>query len=299
MNFVAKEVLEPLGMKDTCFTPDLERDIASWLHSTARNLGRVSCKGGVHDENAFSPGRRVRTRGPFQYGLRPGKICAHGSAAAPWMESLRVWAKRRCHHHGRSDCRRKARPGMAAGQAVLLRRRPYVGPCVRATGFTGTSIWCDPQPAPAAILPHQPGARRARRQRSHTPQGAVRKRRRRLGQKAEVIVREVKMNGTSVKGGPRPVWLLTRETRVPRNGSRGPLPPEKVGQVLMVGFSGKDPEGAAAPIKTLKVGGISSPGIRVLSRNRRLVRGLRIMACLPVTYLSSYLLAGGRSGGPS
>lgn len=31
---------------------------------------------------------------------------------------------------------------------------------------------------------------------------------------------------------------------------------EKVGQVLMVGFSGKDPEGAAAPIQDLKVGGI-------------------------------------------
>lgn len=31
---------------------------------------------------------------------------------------------------------------------------------------------------------------------------------------------------------------------------------EKVGQVLMVGFSGKDPEGAAVAVRDLKVGGI-------------------------------------------
>jgi N-acetylmuramic acid 6-phosphate etherase len=151
--FARKEVFIPLGMKDTCFTPD-----PSLRHRTAAteyraDLGRVMwCE--VHDENALSLGGVAGHAGLFstiydaaRYALTwlgrgslgGVRVLSEATVAAAVKEQTRAGERRGLGWQLRS--------GRYSSGGDLMSDQAF-----GHTGFTGTSVWCDPVTDTAAIL---------------------------------------------------------------------------------------------------------------------------------------------------
>ncbi|NLA59512.1 MAG: N-acetylmuramic acid 6-phosphate etherase [Firmicutes bacterium] len=151
--FVAKEVLEPLGMKDTCFTPDLEKRYRIAATEYRPDLGRVMW-GEVHDENAFSLGGVCGHAGLF------GTVYDLARYALMWLgggtlDGVRVLGEATVA----AAITEEATAGERRGLGWQLRSKRYSSGgdlmsdrAFGHTGFTGTSIWCDPTTGTAAIL---------------------------------------------------------------------------------------------------------------------------------------------------
>lgn len=151
--FAAKEIFAPLGMKDTCFrpAPSLRYRIAATEYRP--DLDRVMW-GEVHDENAYSLGGVSGHAGLFGtvYDMaRYGLMWLSGGA----LDGVRILGEATVQ----AAIKEEASVGERRGLGWQLRSRRYSSGgdlmsdrAYGHTGFTGTSIWCDPDTGTAAIL---------------------------------------------------------------------------------------------------------------------------------------------------
>lgn len=151
--FAAKEVFAPLGMRDTGFLPDpsLKHRIAATEFRA--DLGRVMW-GEVHDENTLNLGGVAGHAGLFS------TVQDVARYAMMWLgrgefEGVRVLSKATVAAAIREEVSDGDRRGL--GWQVRSRQFSSGGDLMsdRAfghTGFTGTSLWCDPETGTAAIL---------------------------------------------------------------------------------------------------------------------------------------------------
>jgi CubicO group peptidase (beta-lactamase class C family) len=145
--FVAERVFAPLGMRDTRFTPDtadraLRRRIAPTATDTAR--GGV-LRGTVHDGNAWALGGVSGHAGLFSTArdlavfaellLRGGR---YGGARVLAPHTVARWTARQGPGSSRALGWDTPAPGSSAGRHFSPRSFGH-------TGFTGTSLWVDPE----------------------------------------------------------------------------------------------------------------------------------------------------------
>ncbi|MDR1903688.1 MAG: beta-lactamase family protein [Treponema sp.] len=140
---IVKRVLEPLGMKDTCYRPPpiLRERIAAAEQCPWR--ARL-LRGEVHDENAFVMGSVSGNAGIFSTAADLAGIAAFmlGSGNADgFLQTATVNMMIRNYTAGRGQNRGLgwllAGPGSPAGDIMPADSFGH-------TGFTGTSIWIDP-----------------------------------------------------------------------------------------------------------------------------------------------------------
>jgi CubicO group peptidase (beta-lactamase class C family) len=149
--FVAEKIFQPLGMKSTMFTPDvsLRPRIAPTEIDTARG-GLVWGK--VHDENAYAMGGVAGHAGLFSTAtdlavfaqmLLNGGEYAGVRIVSP--QTIARWTARQ----GKASSRALGWDTPAAGSSAghFFSPRSY-----GHTGFTGTSIWIDPERGLFVIL---------------------------------------------------------------------------------------------------------------------------------------------------
>lgn len=151
--FASTEVFAPLGMKETCFRPDksLRRRLAAT--EFRKDLGKIMW-GEVHDENALALGGIAGHAGLF-------------STARDLAQYVSMWLG-----YGKLGETRVLTPAVVAlatqehavfgqrrGLGWKLRSRTFSsagdlmsGKAYGHTGFTGTSVWCDPETSTAVIL---------------------------------------------------------------------------------------------------------------------------------------------------
>jgi N-acetylmuramic acid 6-phosphate etherase len=151
--FARKVVFDPLGMKDTCFTPDVSLRYRIAATEYRADLGRTMW-GEVHDENAFCLGGVAGHAGLFstvydaaRYALMwLGKGSFGGTRVLG--ESTVLEATREQASVGeRRGLGWQLRSRILSSGGDLMPDRAF-----GHTGFTGTSIWCDPETGTAAIL---------------------------------------------------------------------------------------------------------------------------------------------------
>lgn len=151
--FSRDEVFAPLGMKDTCYLPPPSERRRVAATEFRADLGRVMW-GEVHDENAFNMGGIAGHAGLFstvndmaRYALmwlgkgRFGgvRILSEASAEAAIAEETSAGDRRGL------GWQLKSRRFSSGGDLLSCRSFGH-------TGFTGTSVWCDPETGTAAIL---------------------------------------------------------------------------------------------------------------------------------------------------
>ncbi|HHY75855.1 MAG TPA: N-acetylmuramic acid 6-phosphate etherase [Firmicutes bacterium] len=151
--FAAREVFIPLGMKDACFRPDpaLKYRIAATEYRP--DLGRVMW-GEVHDENAHALGGVSGHAGLF------GTVYDMARYALMWLGGGEFGGVRiLCEATVKAATREETSAGERRGLGWQLRSRTYSSGgdlmsdrAYGHTGFTGTSLWCDPETDTAAIL---------------------------------------------------------------------------------------------------------------------------------------------------
>ena len=145
--FVTREVLEPLGMHNTRFGPVLGIPVAATEDCGWRNR---LLEGEVHDENAF-----VMTGIAGHAGLF-GTADDLARYAQAWLtfdarlaseHLLRQAVSEHLEQHGNRRALGWALNGkeVSAGRAASQRAFGH-------TGFTGTSLWCDPEQGWFAVL---------------------------------------------------------------------------------------------------------------------------------------------------
>lgn len=151
----SKHLFAPLGMNDTCFVPDnkLRLRIAATEHNA--KLGRHKW-GEVHDENAAALGGISGNAGLFSTVDDLAKYAAMWLARGRYGDGKRllseasVLAATRSYTSGLPANRGlgwvlKGDPGDASGD--------WMSPsCYGHTGFTGTSLWIDPELDCFAVL---------------------------------------------------------------------------------------------------------------------------------------------------
>ncbi|MCY9578884.1 serine hydrolase domain-containing protein [Paenibacillus alvei] len=146
---VEQMLLKPLGMTDSCYNPPQEKRLRIAATEYDARLGAY-CWGRVHDENAAALGGIAGNAGLF-------------TTARDLARYASLWLRRAEHRYGTqllSDsimqdalgCQTTAIPGAKRGLGWVLRGdiADFAGKgwSLRGfghTGFTGTSIWIDPE----------------------------------------------------------------------------------------------------------------------------------------------------------
>lgn len=145
--FVADHVFRPLGMRDTRFTPDTaDAPLRARIAPTAVDSTRGGLlRGVVHDGNAWALGGVSGHAGLFasaadlavfaQMLLAGG---TYGGARVVAPQTIARWTARQSPASTRALGWDTPAPGSSAGR--------YMGPrAFGHTGFTGTSLWVDPE----------------------------------------------------------------------------------------------------------------------------------------------------------
>ncbi|QUL98984.1 MAG: N-acetylmuramic acid 6-phosphate etherase [Candidatus Fermentithermobacillus carboniphilus] len=151
--FAEKEIFKPLGMTHTCFLPP-----ESWKHKIAatefrEDLGKVMW-GEVHDENAYALGGIAGHAGLFSTVLDVARYALMWLGGGEYR-GVRILSEAAVQtatsEHANSGERRglgwllKSSTFSSAGDFLSDRAFGH-------TGFTGTSLWCDPERNLAIIL---------------------------------------------------------------------------------------------------------------------------------------------------
>jgi len=151
--FAAKEVFGPLGMYETRFLPPGEWQSRIAATEYRADLGKVMW-GEVHDENAYALGGVAGHAGLFstaedvaRYALmwlgwgewQGVRILSEAAVAAAISEETNAGERRGLGWMLRA-------PQFSSG-GDFFSKRAY-----GHTGFTGTSLWCDPETGTAAVL---------------------------------------------------------------------------------------------------------------------------------------------------
>ena len=148
---IQRRVLEPLGMKETCFLPskDLLERIAPTEYCSIR--GKL-IRGEVHDENAMTMGGVCGNAGIFSCAndmARLGKAMLDSLDKGTFL--CKASAELMIHNFTPGMGQNRglgwmiAGPGSSAGDLLSCRSFGH-------TGFTGTSIWVDPERKLYALL---------------------------------------------------------------------------------------------------------------------------------------------------
>lgn len=151
--FASTEVFTPLGMKDTCFRPDKSLQYRLAATEFRKDLGKIMW-GEVHDENALAMGGIAGHAGLFSTAKDLAQYVSmwlgHGKLGETRILSPAI-ATLATHEHTFSGQRRglgwKLRSRTFSSGGDLMSEKAY-----GHTGFTGTSIWCDPETSIAVIL---------------------------------------------------------------------------------------------------------------------------------------------------
>jgi CubicO group peptidase (beta-lactamase class C family) len=144
--FVASRVFVPLGMTSTAFTPDtLNPSLRRRIAPTARDTARGLLHGAVHDPNAWAMGGVAGHAGLFsssrdlavfaQMLLDGGRV---GTTRIVTPRTLARWTAPQDAISSRALGWDTASPLSSAGRFFSPRSFGH-------TGFTGTSIWMDPE----------------------------------------------------------------------------------------------------------------------------------------------------------
>jgi CubicO group peptidase (beta-lactamase class C family) len=144
--FVASRVFAPLGMTSTAFTPDtLDPALRRRIAPTARDTARGLLHGAVHDPNAWAMGGVAGHAGLFsssrdlavfaQMLLDGGRL---GSTRIVTPRTLARWTAPQDAISSRAIGWDTPSPLSSAGRFFSPRSFGH-------TGFTGTSIWVDPE----------------------------------------------------------------------------------------------------------------------------------------------------------
>jgi beta-N-acetylhexosaminidase len=144
-SFTAKRVLEPLGMKDTRYRPGA--DLLARIAPTEKDpwRGRV-LRGEVHDENAFAMGGVAPHAGLFGTAgdlARFAQMILNGGVLEHRRIVAREVVERFTRRAGVPESSRAlgwdtCHPDSSAGDRLSPRSFGH-------TGFTGTSLWIDPE----------------------------------------------------------------------------------------------------------------------------------------------------------
>ena len=143
--FVTRRVFEPLGMRSTMFCPS--RDLVSCIPPTERDAWRGRLvRGEVHDENAFAVGGVAAHAGLFSTAgdlARFAQMLLNGGVYDSHRIVSRATLERFTKRAGVPDSARAygwdtPYPASSAGDMLSPRAFGH-------TGFTGTSIWIDPE----------------------------------------------------------------------------------------------------------------------------------------------------------
>ncbi|OLC56893.1 MAG: hypothetical protein AUH85_04835 [Chloroflexi bacterium 13_1_40CM_4_68_4] len=139
---LVERVLRPLGIDETVLRynpPDAKACAATEFDATWR---KRRIRGEVHDENAFAMGGVSGHAGLFGTAAEYAKLMPVYTSGAVIGEALAAEARRE----------QAVGPNMRRGLGLVL--RPYIGPncserfslsSIGHTGFTGTSVWYDPE----------------------------------------------------------------------------------------------------------------------------------------------------------
>jgi beta-glucosidase-like glycosyl hydrolase/CubicO group peptidase (beta-lactamase class C family) len=143
--FVARRVFEPLGMQSTMFCPS--PDIVSCIPPTERDAWRGRLvRGEVHDENAYAVGGVAPHAGLFSTAgdlARFAQMLLNGGVYDHHRIVSRATIERFTRRAGIPDSARAygwdtPHPASSAGELLSPRAFGH-------TGFTGTSMWIDPE----------------------------------------------------------------------------------------------------------------------------------------------------------
>ena len=145
--FVADRVFRPLGMRDTRFTPDTsDLPLRARIAPTAVDSTRGGLlRGVVHDGNAWALGGVSGHAGlfasamdlaVFAHMLLAGGTYAGTKVVSP--QTIARWTARQSASSARALGWETPGPGSSAGRYMSARAFGH-------TGFTGTSLWIDPE----------------------------------------------------------------------------------------------------------------------------------------------------------
>ena len=148
---IRRRVLAPLGMEDTCFNPP-----ASLMERIAPTeecpLRKKLIRGEVHDENAAIMGGVSGNAGLFSSAADMGRLAVAMLASLEggvFLHKVSAELMTRNHTPGRGENRGLgwviAGPGSSSGDLLSPRSFGH-------TGFTGTSLWIDPERKLYALL---------------------------------------------------------------------------------------------------------------------------------------------------
>ncbi|HXL03945.1 MAG: beta-lactamase family protein [Firmicutes bacterium] len=154
--FLAERVFGPLGMKDTCFNPppDLRERAAATEYCKWR--GRILI-GEVHDENAWAMGGVSGNAGLFSI-VEDLSRFARMLLNKGTLEGVSVFSPRTveamtCDRTGAGFDEKRGLGWLIRGTGVKSSSGDLMSPkAFGHTGFTGTSIWIDPELDIFAIL---------------------------------------------------------------------------------------------------------------------------------------------------
>jgi len=139
-------VFNPLAMKDTMYRP--AKKLWPWIAPTEidNNLRHRLVQGEVHDENAFAIGG---VSGHCRYLQHRARISPHSARCCLTVESMRTiafcGAHNRAIHHPATAFERHAHARLGRSHRRWLQRPLFFSAQLSVTtGFTGTSIWIDP-----------------------------------------------------------------------------------------------------------------------------------------------------------
>ncbi|MEX0975303.1 MAG: N-acetylmuramic acid 6-phosphate etherase [Bacillota bacterium] len=151
--FAAKEVFGPLGMADTGFLPSPDRRNKIAATEYRPDLGRVMW-GEVHDENALALGGVAGHAGLFSTVEDVARYALMWLGQGEW-QGVHVLS-RSCVAAAITE---ETSAGERRGLGWMLKPRRFssggdlISPrSFGHTGFTGTSLWCDPETGTAVIL---------------------------------------------------------------------------------------------------------------------------------------------------
>ncbi|MGI6632507.1 MAG: N-acetylmuramic acid 6-phosphate etherase [Bacillota bacterium] len=151
--FSSREVFSPLGMKDTGYLPNPSLNYRIAATEFRADLGRVMW-GEVHDENALNLGGIAGHAGLFStvYDAARYAMMWLGGGSFGGMRVLSEAAVAAAIERVQASGEPRGlgwqlRAGQFSPGGDLMSRRSF-----GHTGFTGTSIWCDPDTNTAAIL---------------------------------------------------------------------------------------------------------------------------------------------------
>jgi CubicO group peptidase (beta-lactamase class C family) len=148
--FFQRRVAGPCGMTDSVFLPLPEEAEQAAATEYRERLGRHQC-GEVHDENASRLGGVAGHAGLFGTAADLWRYAQAWLYGRPHLLSqASVAAATRCHTEGLGD--RRGLGWLLGGQEGLSCGDLFAAGAYGHTGFTGTSLWIDPEQDLTVIL---------------------------------------------------------------------------------------------------------------------------------------------------